>query len=184
MHVNCADCMKKNPYFDQALSVFQYKGIMKDVIHNFKYKKIAIADEFIDVTLDFMHTYGLSGNIDIVLSIPMHRLRLFRREINPSHVLAKKIAKRLHIKYSKDTVKKIKNTPPQSKLTRPERMSNIKGSFSLRKNKTADIRGKNILLVDDIYTTGATVNECSRILKEAKAGKIEVITLARGDISP
>ena len=76
---------------------------------------------------------------------------------------------------------KIKSTPPQSRLKRHERIGNIKDTFSVKKNMLSAVQDKNILLVDDLFTTGSTVNECSRILKEAGALSVKVITLARGD---
>ena len=99
------------------------------------------------------------------------------------HILqkAKNIAKKLAVRYSGNLLKKTKNTPPQSKLTRAERMKNVKGSFSMQKNNTPYVRHKKVLVVDDLFTTGSTVNECARVLKESGSSYVEVITLARGD---
>lgn len=178
----CNDCKNQAPYYDQAHSGFCYDGILKDLVHNFKYNKItSLSKEFTKLTVDFMHDYAIGINIDIILSIPMHPLRLFKREINASHVLAKDIAKKLGIKYSNRLLKKVKNTLPQSKLKRKKRINNVKNSFSVNKNKIFDIKGKDILLVDDLFTTGSTVSECAKILKEAGSDRVEVITLARGD---
>jgi len=177
----CSDCEKTIPYFDKALSVFYYKGVLKDIIHNFKYKNLRLPKEFIGQTLDFMLKYGAADGPDIVISIPMHPSRLFKRGINPSHVLAKDVAKKLEVRYSEGLLKKQMNTPPQSKLSRSERIYNTRDSFVLQKNKKREVRGKNILLVDDLFTTGSTVNECARILKEAGTSRVDIITLARGD---
>jgi ComF family protein len=150
------------------------------LIHDFKYKKItSLSADFADLIIDFMNKHGIGRNTQAILSIPMHPNRLFRREINHSDILAKALGKSLGIAYSGNALKKIKNTPPQSKLKRQKRMQNIYFSFSL-KNRS-NINNKNILLVDDLFTTGSTVNECSRILKDSGARYIEVITLARGD---
>jgi len=177
----CPDCKKIDPYYDRALSAFCYEGILKNLVHDFKYKKLtSLVREFVELTLDFMNTHGMDKNIDLILCIPMHPARLLKREINTSHILARALAKKLDIQYSSKILKKGKNTPPQSRLKRNERMNNIKGSFSLRKKGKAIVRDKNILLVDDLFTTGSTVNECSRVLKEASSGHVEVITLARG----
>lgn len=181
----CVDCKKEHLYFDRALSVFHYDGVLKELVHDFKYKKAtSLAVEFADLTVDFIKEYGVGKDTDIILSIPMHPRRLFKREVNTSDILAKNIAKRLGLKYSARVLKKIKNTVPQSKLPRSERINNIKYSFSLHKNKKTEIKNKNILLVDDLLTTGSTVNECARLLKGASSGRIEVITLARGDRLP
>lgn len=177
----CPDCKKEDPYYDRALSAFCYEGILKNLVHDFKYKKMtSLVKEFVELTLDFMNVHGMDKSIDLVLCIPMHPARLLKREINTSHILARALAKKLNIQYSSRILKKRKNTPPQSRLKRNERINNIKGSFSLRKKGKALVQGKNILLVDDLFTTGSTVNECSMVLKEASSGHVEVITLARG----
>jgi len=178
----CPDCKKNTLYFDRAVSVFHYDGILKKLVHDFKYKKItSLVKEFVRFIVDFMDEHNIAKETNIVTSIPMHPFRLLKREINPSHILAKNIAKKLGLHYSENLLRKTKNTATQSKLNRPERIENIKHSFSLKKNEGPNLKHKNILLVDDLFTTGSTVNECSRILKEKGAGRIEVITLARGD---
>lgn len=178
----CPDCRNGGVYFDRALSVFHYDDTLKELVHKFKYEKITcMAREFSYLTVSFMKQHDTGETIDIVLSVPMHPARLFKREINPSDILARKIAKSLNIRYSGRTLKKIKNTRAQSRLSRSERIKNIKGSFSLTRRGIADIGHKNILIVDDLFTTGTTVNECARILKKAGAGRVDVITLARGD---
>jgi len=179
---SCSDCKRLNPYYDRAVSVFHYDEDLKKLVHNFKYKKIvSLAKEFVELTVDFMNRHNIGRDIDLVLSIPMHPAKLLRREINPSHILAKLTAKRLGIRYSDKVLKKTKNTVPQTKLKRHERITNVKGSFSIEKNRILELKRKNILLVDDLFTTGSTVNECSMILKETGSACIEVVTLARGD---
>lgn len=178
----CGDCEKGLLFFDRAFSVFYYNGILKNLVHDFKYKKITfLSQELARLTADFIKDYAIAKNSDLVLSIPMHPARLFKREINPSHILAKALAKKLHLDYSANLLKKIKNTAPQSRLSRSERIKNVKGSFSLKRNAESYIKSKNILLVDDLFTTGSTVNECARLLKHSNASHVEVITLARGD---
>lgn len=179
----CNDCMITDYYFDRAFSAASYNKALKTLVHNFKYKKmISLTKEFVELMLDFMREHGIGEETNLILSVPMHRSRLFLREINPSHILAKGIAGRLSIPYSDKFIRKIKNTAPQSRLTRYERIRNIKGSFSIRKNKIRRINSKNILLVDDLFTTGSTLNECARVLKEeAGARRVEALTLARGD---
>ncbi|MFH1854368.1 MAG: ComF family protein [Candidatus Omnitrophota bacterium] len=181
----CPDCRKSCIYFDKAISVFQYGDTLKELVHNFKYNKITcMVKEFSELTTAFMKQHDIGRNIDIVLSVPMHPARLFKREVNPSDILARNIAKKLGIRYSGTSLIKTKNTCPQNKLNRHKRIKNIKGSFSLSKRGETDLRHKNILLVDDLFTTGATVNECARVLKKSGSGRVDVITLARGDRLP
>jgi ComF family protein len=176
----CQDCKKDEPYFDRAWSACYYEGILKDLIHDFKYRKItSLSTDFTALIINFMKKYNIGKDCQIILSIPMHPNRLFGREINHSDILAKALGKSLGIVYSGNTLRKIKDTSLQSKLKRQERIKNLYSSFSLKDDMI--IRNKNIMLVDDLFTTGSTVNECSRLLKNSGARYIEVITLARGD---
>ena len=176
----CQDCEKDKPFFDIAWSACHYDSLLKNLIHDFKYKKIAsLASDFTILIINFMKKYRIGKNGQIILSIPMHPDRLFQREINHADILAKALGKKLGIPYSGNTLKKTKNTSLQSKLKRDARIKNLRSSFYL-KDKSI-VRDKNIILVDDLFTTGSTVNECSRLLKDSGAGYIEVVTLARGD---
>lgn len=182
LQLECSDCKNDEIYFDRAFSVCYYSGTLKGLIHNFKYKKISsLIKEFSDLTLGFIRQYDICKDIDLVLPVPMHRRRLIKREINTSHVMARDAAKRLGIRYDPGILKKHKYTPPQSSLKRHDRIKNIRGSFCIKKAKAPALYNKNILIIDDLFTTGSTVNECARILKEAGCGNIDVITLARGD---
>ncbi|PIP68393.1 MAG: hypothetical protein CO035_03340 [Candidatus Omnitrophica bacterium CG_4_9_14_0_2_um_filter_42_8] len=176
----CADCKNDMPHFDRAWSVCHYEGALKDLIHDFKYKKItSLSKDFANLIIGFMKKYDIGKESQIILSVPMHPDKLFKREINHADILAKAIGKGLGITYSGNVLKKTKNTPPQSKLKREDRIKNLRSSFSLKNSALAS--GRNILLVDDLFTTGSTVNECAGLLKNSGAGRIEVITLARGD---
>jgi competence protein ComFC len=178
----CRDCEKNDYYFDSVFSIFHYEDVLIDLIHNLKYKKLtSTLRPFAELTADFLKKMPYSEKIDVVTSVPMHPFRLLKREINCPHIIAGKISKILGIRYRGNILKKVKNIPPQSKLKRNERIKNIKGAFRAVESRVKDIRHKNVLLVDDLFTTGSTVNECSRILKEAGAGRVKVITLARGD---
>lgn len=177
----CQNCEKDKPFFDKAWSACHYDNLLKNLIHDFKYKKIiSLSKDFTALLINFMKKHHIGRDSQIILSIPMHPDRLFQREINHADILAKALGKNLGIPYSGNTLKKTKNTSLQSKLKRDARIKNLRSSFYL-KDKSI-VHNKNIMLVDDLFTTGSTVNECSRLLKDSGAGYIEVITLARGDI--
>ncbi len=181
--ITCLDCRTGKLYYDKAFSALYYEENLKKVILILKYGKItSLAGELSDIMSRCVGEKFPAMDTDLVLSIPMHPLRLLKREINASHILAREVAKKLCIPYSDRVLKKTSNTGEQSKLKRNERLKNLKGSFAVRKEKVGDIAGKNLLIVDDLFTTGATVNECSRVLKKAGSGKIKVLTLARADI--
>lgn len=176
----CQDCKNDTPYFDRAWSACHYDTVLKGLIHDFKYKKItSLSTDFTALIINFMEKHAIGKDCHIILSIPMYPARLFRREINHADILARALGKRLGISYSGNALKKIKNTPLQSRLKRQERIKNLHSSFSLKDNSL--VRNKNIMLVDDLFTTGSTANECSRLLKNSGAKYIEVVTLARGD---
>lgn len=176
----CPDCKKDTPYFDRAWSACHYDDPLKSLIHDFKYKKItSLSTDFTDLVINFMKKYNIGRDCQLILSIPMHPDRLFKREINHSDILARNLGKRMGIPCSGNALKKTKNTLLQSKLKRGARIKNLHLSFSLKDN--SGVRNKNILLVDDLFTTGSTVNECSRLLKNSGARRVEIITLARGD---
>jgi ComF family protein len=179
----CPDCKKDMIYFDRAWSACCYEGILKELVHKFKYKKITcLTKEFTSLVTDFMQRYNAGIDAELIMSIPMHPKRLFKRELNHSDILAKDIARRLGVPYSNTTLKKIKDTKLQSELKRQERIKNLSKTFSVT-NKSM-ICNKHVLLVDDLFTTGSTANECAKELKEAGAKYVEIITLARGDTMP
>jgi len=175
----CHDCRNNEPHFDRAWSVCLYEGVLKNLIHDFKYNKTTcLSADFASIMMDFMEKHGAGKDCQIIVPVPMHPSRLFRREINHSDVLARCLGKRLGIPYAGRALKKIKNTSEQNKLGRQERIKNLGSSFSTK--NSSSIIDKNILLVDDLFTTGSTVNECARVLKNSGARRVEVITLARG----
>jgi len=177
----CVECRNNLFYFDRAVSVFYYEGVLRQLIHNFKYNKmISLSTYFSSCMVDFMKDYHVGNSCQIVTSVPMHPFRLLTREFNIPDILARKIAKELGLEYCR-LLKKIKNTVPQSMLDRTQRLKNVKGTFSINKNKINKIKNKDILLVDDLFTTGSTANECARILKAGGANRVEVITLACAD---
>jgi competence protein ComFC len=176
----CPDCKKDTLYFDRAWSACHYDDPLKSLIHDFKYKKItSLSTDFTDMLINFIKKHNIGIDCDMILSIPMHPDRLLKREINHSDILARDLGKKLGISCRENTLRKTKNTLPQSKLKREARIKNLHLSFSLKDNSA--VRNKNILLVDDLFTTGSTVNECSRLLKNSGARRVEIITLARGD---
>ncbi len=116
------------------------------------------------------------GMFDMISPVPMTKRELFRREINASALLAKRLSKTLGVPY-RNTLRKIRETRPQSSLGRAERKRNLRDAF--RAEKDASLEGKTVLLVDDVLTTGFTLSEASRTLKKAGARRIKIAVLAR-----
>ena len=116
---------------------------------------------------------------DIIIVVPLSRKRIHIRGFNQSQLIAQCISNILQIKIQKDILYKTKNIPPQSTLNKEQRMQNIKGVYKVKNIEY--LKNKNILLIDDIYTTGSTLNECSKILvnKGIQKQKIGVLTFAK-----
>lgn len=174
----CSYCSSKEFYFSRALSSLEYRGVIKNAIHKYKYEgKSYMYKSFGESMLRTLLNENLN-NFDVIVPIPLHRKRKSERGYNQSELLAKYLSQRLNIPLDKHNLKRIKRTNVQNKLDRLGRQENVKNAF-----KVADkgvFKYKSILLVDDIFTTGATVNECSKVLLECGAKEIIVITIATG----
>ena len=114
---------------------------------------------------------------DIIIPVPISKKRNKERGYNQSLLIAREIAKNENVKLRNNVISKVKNNTTQSKLNKEERAENVKNVYKITKNK--EIIDKNILLIDDIFTTGATLNECSKMLKQAGAKKVDVLTIAK-----
>jgi ComF family protein len=116
-------------------------------------------------------------DLDYLIPVPLHPKRLRERGFNQALLLGKALEDIPPAKIKPGLLKRVRHTPPQVHLNPDERRQNVQGAFALK--DPSGVRGKNILLVDDVFTTGATVNECARVLKKAGAGRVTVYTLAR-----
>ena len=175
----CSDCKKTNHLYTAATSVFVYSGTVQRALQRMKFegrRRYAIVFGFLMANqLKKMKNWPI---IDIVVYTPLHKKRYAERGFNQAKLLAHEVAKHLDYKVLEDMLYKIKHTPAQSSLVRAKRQQNIYNAFKL--NMAIDVKDKTILLVDDIYTTGTTVNECTRYLKAAGAKEVYVITAAIG----
>ena len=185
----CDNCYKKlpnkkcifkkvnNEYFDYMICDSFYIGERRRLIHNFKFHERAyLYKYFIDIALKKEKISEFLKKFDFITYVPMSYKNQIIRGYNQSELLAKEISKRLGIKLIK-TLKKNKNVKIQSTLNEEERRENVKNAFSIIKN--LKIENKNIILVDDIFTTGSTVSSASRVLKESNVNKICVFTISK-----
>lgn len=174
----CAGCIKESKPFDNARSAFRYNEDSRKLITSYKYSDKTYGTE--SFARMMLRVAGdLVSEADIISSVPLHRLRLLSRKYNQSALLANKIAKISNRTAMHDILFRKKNSKPQASLPRNERMKNVKGVFAINDKYKEFIKGKKIMLVDDVMTTGATVNECARLLKKSGAEKVFVLTLAR-----
>jgi len=181
----CGNCHKTPKQFTTARAAAVYDDLLATAIHRFKYKgKTMLAKPLGRILLfAFLH-YFSKQDIDMIIPIPLYPKKLRQRGFNQVFLMIHDWEKQLtayecpsRIRICKNTLQKSRHTDSQTGLNQKERISNIKNSFHIKNQ--SDLSGKNILLVDDVYTTGSTVNECARVLKKAGANRVDVLTLAR-----
>jgi ComF family protein len=171
----CLACRQSLPVFDQALSIGYFEGPLREAIHQFKYRPCR--------SLAKPLALWAAGNmrpvqgIDIILPIPLHTTRLRERGFNQALLLADYLGKTFNIEVCFDNLKRTRPTKPQVELTGAERIKNVAGAFGL--TRPGDIAGRAVLLIDDVFTTGATMNECARVLKAAGCPRLAALTIAR-----
>jgi ComF family protein len=182
----CGACIVSGKKFGIARAPLVYDRIITEVIHCFKYRgKIQLARPLSELLLLAFLIFWDGDGIDVILPVPLHPSRIRMRGFNQAYLLIRswpKIAAHYfcdlsHIRIEHDVLIRTIPTAPQSALDRTQRARNIKNAFDLDRQET--IVGKKILLIDDVYTTGATVNECGRLLLNRGAQKVDVLTLAR-----
>ncbi|MBP1926231.1 ComF family protein [Sedimentibacter acidaminivorans] len=175
----CPDCFNFEKYFETSRSPFLYEGIIKNGIYNFKYyNKPYYYKLFGSLLLQYMNKINYL-NFNYIVSVPLHRSKLKSRGYNQSELLAIYISNKLNIPYI-NALKRIKKTNKQSSQSKLNRMRNLENSFTInKKNKINFIKKSSVLLVDDVYTTGSTANECSKALLNYGVNKVYVITIAR-----
>jgi len=173
------ECRQMPPYYVHACAPFLYRGTMREILHAFKYRrKKVLASPLANYAVDCLRQQQWVDKIDLVIPVPLHAAKIKQRGFNQAELLAKQIAEALQLPLNVDSLQRIKPTQSQNSLSREQRLHNIHGAFAVRKQE--QLAGKCILLVDDIYTTGSTVNECARMLCTANAAKIYVVTVATG----
>ena len=165
-------------YFESAASAGVYEGTLKEAIHQLKYSsRIVLADPLAEIMVRSFPDTRLSGKIDIVVPIPIHRSRHLERGFNQSQELASRFCNRLGFNLSTNSLVKTKKTPHQASLPHDLRYTNVQGVF--RVHNAVSIAGKAVLLIDDVITTGSTLNEAAKTLTTAGAISVYAYTLAR-----
>ena len=171
--VVCGACKDIVPVFDKNYSVFVFKDSIKLLLLSLKYNgKKYIASTFSEILYD--KYLELNLNCDVVIPVPLHCNRLLERGYNQSELLCSSFISN-GISVCTNVLERVKDTPHQTELSKSDRYSNILGAFKVT-NKSV-VKGKSVLLVDDVYTTGSTVNECSKVLLKAGARSVTVLTL-------
>ena len=170
--------IKNNIYISEIMYLFKYEGKIREMIIDYKFnEKSYIYITFVKILLKNKKMLENIKNYDTIIPVPISGKRYKKRGYNQSYLLAKEICKYANLNLESDCLYKIKHNVEQSSLNGLERQENIKGAYELRNMQI--LNNKKILLLDDVYTTGATVNECARILSKTNPSKIGVFTVAK-----
>lgn len=174
----CGRCLDVHPDYDAARAVCTYEGVILEAIHKFKYgRNITAGSALARLLVNFKFPDIDIGAYDLIVPVPLHIQRLRRRGFNQSLILAQSLAEKYQIELDFSILKRKNQTSSQTGLDKKERAINVRGAFLCVCPEK--LRGKNVIIVDDVYTTGATLNECAQNLKKAGADRVVAVTLAR-----
>jgi ComF family protein len=174
----CGNCLKKPPIFDRAYSAAIYDENVSKLIHQFKFNDQTYLAKLFSKWI--VNTIGeVINEIDYLVPVPLHKFRLLARKYNQSALLTLAISKITKIPSLQRALIKVKKTKSQTELSQRARLENVVNSYRIGNYSSFKIPDKTILLVDDVYTTGATVNECAKLLKNHGAKKIFIATIAK-----
>lgn len=167
----------QNRNFDYQIKILRYEDKIRNKIIDYKFnEKSYLYKTFAKIILNNKKIYSFLKKYDIIICVPMHKKKKMQRGYNQSELIANEIAKNIGLQRQWNNLIKIKDTKKQSTLKKEERIENVKGAFKIKNAKIID--EKKVVLFDDIYTTGSTVDECSKVIKQAGAKEVAVLTLA------
>lgn len=172
----CGSCLIRRPSWRNARSVFRYQGVGRALVLAFKH------GDRLDAAPTLAHWLARAGadllaDADVIVPVPLHRRRLFARRYNQSAVLALALGRIAKRPVAVDALIRTRATPTQGGLDRTARRANVRGAIATRGKD--QVKGKRVILVDDVLTTGATASACAAMLKRAGAVSVDILTLAR-----
>lgn len=176
--MQCLQCLDYPPPYKTARAALKYNDESRDIILGFKH-----ADQT-HAVVSFLPWLKMAGaemlqDADALIPVPLHRWRLLKRRYNQSAIIAQYLSRDKGIPVLHEGLVRTRATPTQGHLTFKERRKNVKKAFVVNERYKVDIKGKTIILIDDVYTTGSTVRECTKVLNKAGAKAVHILTLAR-----
>lgn len=174
----CANCLHDVPTYDQARAALHYDAASRPLITRLKYTDQPEAVGAYSRQLYRVGSTMLQG-CDVIIPVPLHLKRLRQRKYNQSALLAYGLSDLCKVPVLADGLVRVKHTPPQASLSRRERLTNVRTAFRVNHRHANRLNGASVMLIDDVMTTGATIDACSKILKGAGVAKVNVLTLAR-----
>ncbi len=176
--IRCGRCRIKSPPYDKTIFCLRYENEVRELLHLLKFSgREGLVYLFAPMMSSRLYREPERAEIDFVVPVPLHYRRLLKRGFNQSYLLAREVARDLAIKMACEALIRKKDTKAQFEHTRSERFKNIRGAFAVR--DAALVKGRKLLLVDDIMTSGATMYEASKTLKKAGARKVYCLVAAR-----
>jgi len=166
------------PAYDRARAAARFGDVARDLVHLLKY------GDRLDLAAplgSWMARAGreLLADADELVPVPLHWSRLWQRRFNQSAMLARAISARANVPVADDVLVRTRATPPQVGLARKERARNVQGAFAVEKSARIRVKGRNLIVIDDVLTSGATADACARVLRRAGAARVDVLVLAR-----
>ncbi len=174
----CVSCLSSRPVYASARAALVYNDLSRNLILRFKYAdQTHAAHAFIP----WLKRVGgdMLGRADYIVPVPLHSFRLLRRRYNQAALIAQTLGKSCELPYLPQALKRQRPTPSQGKMDYKDRQKNVRNAFSVLPRYESCLQGKTIVLVDDVYTTGATVKECTKALLKAGAKEVHVLAVVR-----
>jgi ComF family protein len=175
----CAFCVDRRPAFDRARSAARHRAPLQGLLHAFKYGAAThLAPDLSLLLVACLRNEYRHVPFDAIAYVPLHRTKERARSYNQAALLARELARRTGLPVAPGVLHRARDTETQTHLSARARARNVRGAFNVPYPNW--VQGRHLLLVDDVMTTGATCNECARVLKEAGAAGVSVLTVARG----
>jgi ComF family protein len=175
----CSVCEAARPCFDKARAAGRFHGVLREQLHQFKYARaLWLKHDLTDLLFGCLMAQFTPENVDVVVPVPLHPVRLRERSYNQAALLSQALAQRMGRRFDARSLARIRKTDSQTQFDAAHRRMNILGAFDVVRPEW--VRGRCVLLIDDVMTTGATLNECARVLKKAGVRTVWGLTVARG----
>ncbi|MBR1236794.1 ComF family protein [Bradyrhizobium sp. AUGA SZCCT0182] len=166
------------PAYQRARAAVRYDDVARTLVHSLKYQD---RTDLAPAMGRWMARAGqeLLGEADVLVPVPLHWRRGWSRRYNQSGALARVISRQTGVKLASEALRRVRATEQQIGLSRSQRASNVQGAFKVAPDRSADIQGRRVVLIDDVLTSGATTDACARALLRAKAAQVDVLVFAR-----